>query len=185
MLSNNLESTLNKALSLAESNMHEYATLEHLLLALCDDDDALEIIRACGVDIDQLKKSLIEFIKTNLTSLAVKNNISPTPTASFQRVIQRAAIHVQSSSGSEVTGANVFVSLFSERESHALFFLGEQDVSRLDVVNFISHGIAKDPQYSSKEAVNDINGQIGFICAGTGPPEIIFFTSSATSVSRR
>ena len=151
MLSNNLENTLNKALFYAEKNNHEYATLEHLLLALCDDVDALEVMRACAVNIEELKISLNEFIKISLKSLSVGKDVTPTPTASFQRVIQRAAIHVQSSSGSDVTGANVFVSLFSERESHALFFLGEQDVSRLDVVNFISHGIAKNPDYTSQK----------------------------------
>ena len=151
MLSNNLENTLNKALFYAEKNNHEYATLEHLLLALCDDVDALEVMRACAVNIEELKISLDEFIKISLKSLSVGKDVTPTPTASFQRVIQRAAIHVQSSSGSDVTGANVFVSLFSERESHALYFLGEQDVSRLDVVNFISHGIAKNPDYTSQK----------------------------------
>ena len=152
MLSNNLENTLNKALFYAEKNNHEYATLEHLLLALCDDVDALEVMRACAVNIEELKISLNEFIKISLKSLSVEKDVTPTPTASFQRVIQRAAIHVQSSSGSDVTGANVFVSLFSERESHALFFLGEQDVTRLDVVNFISHGIAKNSDYTSQKA---------------------------------
>ncbi len=161
MLSNNLENTLNKALFYAEKNNHEYATLEHLLLALCEDTDALEVMRACSVNIDDLKKSLSEFINENLKSLSTEKNKTPSPTASFQRVIQRAAIHVQSSSGSDVTGANVFVSLFSERESHALFFLGEQGVSRLDVVNFISHGIAKNPNYSSQRTPRSIEESVG------------------------
>ena len=161
MLSNNLENTLNKALFYAEKNNHEYATLEHLLLALCEDTDALEVMRACSVNIDDLKKSLSEFINENLKSLSAEKNKTPSPTASFQRVIQRAAIHVQSSSGSDVTGANVFVSLFSERESHALFFLGEQGVSRLDVVNFISHGIAKNPNYSSQGTPRSIEESVG------------------------
>ncbi len=161
MLSNNLENTLNKALFYAEKNNHEYATLEHLLLALCEDTDALEVMRACSVNIDDLKKSLSEFINANLNSLSTEKNKTPSPTASFQRVIQRAAIHVQSSSGSDVTGANVFVSLFSERESHALFFLGEQGVSRLDVVNFISHGIAKNPNYSSQKTPHSTEESVG------------------------
>ncbi len=145
MLSRNLEQTLHRALSLASERRHEYATLEHLLLGLADDSDAATVLRACGVDLDKLRADLIEFLDKDLSGLATDRNAEPKPTAGFQRVVQRAAIHVQSSGRDEVTGANVLVALFSERESHAVYFLQLQDMTRLDAVNFISHGIAKAP----------------------------------------
>jgi ATP-dependent Clp protease ATP-binding subunit ClpA len=143
MLSRNLEKTLRRALALANARQHEYATLEHLLMALVDDDDAVAVLKACAVELDRLRASLNDFLDHDLTSLAVEGVVDAKPTAGFQRVIQRAAIHVQSSGRSEVTGANVLVALFSERESHAVYFLQEQNMSRLDAVNYISHGIAK------------------------------------------
>ena len=143
MLSQNLEKTLHRALAQATERRHEYATLEHLLLALCDDQDSMAVMRACNVEIDKLKASVKEFLDEELTDLATTSGDDPKPTAGFQRVIQRAAIHVQSSGREEVTGANVLVALFSERESHAVYFLQTQDMSRLDAVNYISHGIAK------------------------------------------
>ena len=153
MLSRNLEKTLRRALALANARQHEYATLEHLLMALLDDEDALAVLKACAVEVDRLRGSLNEFLDHELTSLAVDGVVDAKPTAGFQRVIQRAAIHVQSSGRSEVTGANVLVALFSERESHAVFFLQEQNMSRLDAVNFISHGIAKRPGMSEARRV--------------------------------
>jgi ATP-dependent Clp protease ATP-binding subunit ClpA len=149
MLSRNLEQTLHRALSLAADRKHEYATLEHLLLGLVDDTDAIAVLRACGVDIEKIKKDLTEFLDKDLAGLATDRAGDPKPTAGFQRVVQRAAIHVQSSGRDEVTGANVLVALFSERESHAVYFLQLQDMTRLDAVNFISHGIAKSPGKSS------------------------------------
>ena len=149
MLSRNLEQTLHRALSLAADRKHEYATLEHLLLGLVDDADALTVLRACGVDIEKIKKDLTEFLDKDLAGLATDRAGDPKPTAGFQRVVQRAAIHVQSSGRDEVTGANVLVALFSERESHAVYFLQLQDMTRLDAVNFISHGIAKSPGKST------------------------------------
>ncbi|MGE4480658.1 ATP-dependent Clp protease ATP-binding subunit ClpA [Acidocella sp.] len=149
MLSRNLEQTLHRALSLAADRKHEYATLEHLLLGLVDDPDALTVLRACGVDIEKLKKDLTEFLDKDLAGLATDRGGDPKPTAGFQRVVQRAAIHVQSSGRDEVSGANVLVALFSERESHAVYFLQLQDMTRLDAVNFISHGIAKSPGKSA------------------------------------
>jgi ATP-dependent Clp protease ATP-binding subunit ClpA len=143
MLSRNLEKTLRRALALANARQHEYATLEHLLMALVDDDDAVAVLKACAVELDRLRASLNDFLDHDLTSLAVEGVVDAKPTAGFQRVIQRAAIHVQSSGRSEVTGANVLVALFSERESHAVYFLQEQNMSRLDAVNYISHGNAK------------------------------------------
>jgi len=145
MLSRNLEQTLHRALGLANDRKHEYATLEHLLLALAEDTDATTVLRACGVDVDRLKRDLGEFLDKDLAGLVSDRGAEPKPTAGFQRVVQRAAIHVQSSGKDEVTGANVLVALFSERESHAVYFLQLQDMTRLDAVNFISHGIAKSP----------------------------------------
>ena len=152
MLSRNLEQTLHRALGLAGERRHEYATLEHLLLSLGDDADATGVLRACGVDVDKLKRDLTEFLDKDLAGLVTERGGDPKPTAGFQRVVQRAAIHVQSSGRDEVTGANVLVALFSERESHAVYFLQLQDMTRLDAVNFISHGIAKAPGRSQPRA---------------------------------
>ena len=145
MLSRTLEQTLHRSLGLATERKHEYATLEHLLLGLIDDADAATVLRACGVDLERLRRDLTEFLDKDLAGLATDRPGDPKPTAGFQRVVQRAAIHVQSSGRDEVTGANVLVALFSERESHAVYFLQTQDMTRLDAVNFISHGIAKSP----------------------------------------
>jgi len=153
MLSRNLEQTLHRALSLASERRHEYATLEHLLLGLAEDTDASTVLKACGVDLDKLRKDLTEFLDKDLAGLATDRPGDPKPTAGFQRVVQRAAIHVQSSGRDEVSGANVLVALFSERESHAVYFLQLQDMTRLDAVNFISHGIAKAPGRSAQRPV--------------------------------
>ncbi|MFL5283419.1 MAG: ATP-dependent Clp protease ATP-binding subunit ClpA [Rhodopila sp.] len=159
MLSRNLEQTLHRALSLASERRHEYATLEHLLLGLADDTDAATVLRACGVDLDKLRGDLTEFLDKDLAGLATERPGDPKPTAGFQRVVQRAAIHVQSSGRDEVSGANVLVALFSERESHAVYFLQLQDMTRLDAVNFISHGIAKAPGRSAQRPVTGANSQ--------------------------
>ncbi len=143
MISHNLENTLRTALELARKQRHEYATLEHLLLALTEDADASSVLRGVGVNLAELKRTLADFMETELSTLVVDHVEEARPTAGFQRVIHRAAIHVQSAGKHEVNGANVLVAMFSERESHAVFFLQEQDVSRLDVVNYISHGIVK------------------------------------------
>jgi len=140
-------------LSLASDRRHEYATLEHLLLGLTEDTDAATVLKACGLDLDKLKADLGEFLDKDLAGLATDRPGDPKPTAGFQRVVQRAAIHVQSSGREEVTGANVLVALFSERESHAVYFLQMQDMTRLDAVNFISHGIAKAPGRSTQRPV--------------------------------
>ena len=153
MLSRNLEQTLHRALSLASERRHEYATLEHLLLGLAEDTDAAAVLKACGVDLDKLRNDLTEFLDKDLAGLATDRPGDPKPTAGFQRVVQRAAIHVQSSGRDEVSGANVLVALFSERESHAVYFLQLQDMTRLDAVNFISHGIAKAPGRSAQRPV--------------------------------
>src|SRR5665811_1720805 len=143
--SRSLEQLLQRALALANERHHEYATLEHLLLALIDDQDASAVMRACNVDLDKLRRSLVAYLESELKNLITDGAEDSKPTAGFQRVVQRAAIHVQSSGRDEVTGANVLVALFSERESHAVYFLQLQDMTRLDAVNFISHGIAKAP----------------------------------------
>jgi ATP-dependent Clp protease ATP-binding subunit ClpA len=143
MLSANLEQTLHRALAHANERRHEYATLEHLLLALTEDTDAIAVLRACDVSLDRLRSDLGEYVDNELSSLITAQSSDAKPTAGFQRVLQRAAIHVQSSGREEVTGANVLVAMFSERESNAVYFLQEQEMSRLDAVNYISHGIAK------------------------------------------
>ena len=153
MLSRTLEKTLRRALALANARQHEYATLEHLLMALSEDQDAVAVMKACAVEIDKLRLALTDFLDHELSGLVVDGVVDAKATAGFQRVIQRAAIHVQSSGRSEVTGANVLVALFSERESHAVWFLQEQNMSRLDAVNYIAHGIAKKPSLNEERKV--------------------------------
>src|ERR1700747_322806 len=143
--SRSLEQSLHRALALANERHHEYATLEHLLLALIDDQDAAAVMRACNVDLEKLRRSLTAYLESELENLVSDGNEDSKPTAGFQRVIQRAVIHVQSSGREEVTGANVLVAIFAERESHAAYFLQEQEMTRYDAVNYISHGIAKRP----------------------------------------
>src|SRR5256886_13009140 len=140
--SRSLEQSLHRALALANERHHEYATLEHLLLALIDDQDAAAVMRACNVDTEKLKRNLSSYLESELENLVTDGGEDSKPTAGFQRVIQRAVIHVQSSGREEVTGANVLVAIFAERESHAAYFLPEQDMTRYDAVNYISHGIA-------------------------------------------
>ena len=141
--SRNLERSLHRALAYANERQHEYATLEHLLLALTEDDDAVAVMQACNVDLDRLREELHRYLDEDLSNLVVDSEEDAKPTAGFQRVIQRALIHVQTSGRESVTGANVLVAIFSERESHAVFYLQQQDMTRLDAVSYISHGIAK------------------------------------------
>ena len=143
MLSRNLEHTLHRALVMATERSHEFATLEHLLLSLIEDQDACSVMKACDVDLERLTEDVRNFLDTEFENLRSLDESEPKPTTGFQRVIQRAVIHVQSSGREEVTGANVLVALFSERESHAVYFLQLQEMTRLDAVNYISHGIAK------------------------------------------
>ncbi|MCL7464314.1 ATP-dependent Clp protease ATP-binding subunit ClpA [Phaeovulum sp. NW3] len=152
--STTLEQAIHGALALANARRHELATLEHLLLALIDEPDAARVMRACSVDLDDLRQTLTEFIDDDLSTLITEiEGSEAVPTAAFQRVIQRAAIHVQSSGRTEVTGANVLVAIFAERESNAAFFLQEQDMTRYDAVNFIAHGVAKDPEFGEARPV--------------------------------
>jgi ATP-dependent Clp protease ATP-binding subunit ClpA len=138
-----LEKTLHAALANAAERSHEYATLEHLLLALIDDADAAQVMQACGVELGDLGDVVRQYLDQEYQSLKTTEKGDPAPTAGFQRVIQRAILHVQSSGKDTVTGANVLVALFSERDSYAVYFLQQQDMSRLDAVSFISHGIGK------------------------------------------
>ena len=153
--SNTLEQSIHAALALANARRHELATLEHLLLALIEEPDAARVMKACSVDLTELRKSLEEFIEDDLSTLITDvEGSEAVPTAAFQRVIQRAAIHVQSSGRTEVTGANVLVAIFAERESNAAYFLQDQDMTRYDAVNFIAHGVAKDPAYGESRPVS-------------------------------
>ncbi|MEM7424946.1 MAG: ATP-dependent Clp protease ATP-binding subunit ClpA [Pseudomonadota bacterium] len=155
--SRSLEEALHRALALANERSQEYATLEHLLLALIDDSDAAAVMRACNVELDVLRRNLENYIDTELASLVTATGDDSKPTAGFQRVIQRAVIHVQSSGREEVTGANVLVAIFAERESHAAYFLQEQDMTRYDAVNYISHGIAKRAGTSEARSVRGVD----------------------------
>ena len=152
-LSRSLEQALHHAIKLASDRHHEYATLEHLLLSLIDDTDASQVMKACNVDMDALKKAVQKYIDEDLATLVMDESEEAKPTTGFQRVVQRAVLHVQNSGRDEVTGANVLVALFTERESHAVYFLQEQNMNRLDAVSYISHGIAKRPGMSQPKAV--------------------------------
>ncbi|MDP3263087.1 MAG: ATP-dependent Clp protease ATP-binding subunit ClpA [Tabrizicola sp.] len=158
--STTLEQAIHGALALANARRHELATLEHLLLALIDEPDASRVMKACSVDLDELRKTLTDFVDDDLSTLVTDvEGSEAVPTAAFQRVIQRAAIHVQSSGRTEVTGANVLVAIFAERESNAAYFLQEQDMTRYDAVNFIAHGVAKDPSYGEPRPVQGSDEQ--------------------------
>ncbi|CUH36058.1 ATP-dependent Clp protease ATP-binding subunit ClpA [Jannaschia seosinensis] len=170
--SNTLEQAIHGALAQANARRHELATLEHLLLVLIDEPDAARVMQACGVDLNELRQTVEEFIEDDLSTLVTEvEGSEAVPTAAFQRVIQRAAIHVQSSGRTEVTGANVLVAIFAERESNAAYFLQEQDMTRYDAVNFIAHGVAKDPEFGEPRPVQGAQEEgEGFESeAGAGP----------------
>ncbi|PPR40404.1 MAG: ATP-dependent Clp protease ATP-binding subunit ClpA [Alphaproteobacteria bacterium MarineAlpha8_Bin1] len=155
MISDELEKTLHRAQNLAHSLNHQYMTLEHLLCSIIDDVDAKKVFSACEVDLSKLKNDVQAFVKNNLKDLFSNNKNDARPTLGFQRVIQRAVIHVQSSGKEEANGANVLVAIFSERESHAVYFLQQQNLNRLDVVNYISHGVAKNSLESEISNIDD------------------------------
>jgi hypothetical protein len=138
MLSRNLEKSLHRALAYANERRHEYATLEHLLLALTEDQDAVAVLHACSVELDRLRSEVLDYVNDELANLVTTHREDAKPTDRFQRVLQRAAIHVASSGLEQVTGANVLVAMFAERESHAVYFLQEQGMTRFDAVNYIS-----------------------------------------------
>src|SRR6187401_3615645 len=154
MIAQELEVSLHMAFVEARQKQHEFITVEHLLLAMLDNPSAAEVLKACGVDLDELRGVLSDFIQEHTPRLAPHSDADTQPTQGFQRVIQRAILHVQSSGKKEVTGANVLVAVFGEKESHAVYFLNQRGVTRLDVVNYISHGITKNPQQKKEKAEN-------------------------------
>ena len=159
--SKSLENCIHTSLGIANDHKHELTTLEHLLLALIDEPEAAKVMKACNVDLEALRKKVTEFIKKELGNLISQvEGTESVPTTGFQRVIQRAAIHVQSSGRNEVTGANVLVAIFAERESHAAFFLQEQEMTRYDAVNFIAHGVAKNPNYAEERKISGSNEEL-------------------------
>ena len=157
MIAQELEVSLHMAFVEARQKRHEFITVEHLLLALLDNPTAAEVLRACAANIEELRKSLSGFVAEHTPTVAGTEEIDTQPTLGFQRVIQRAILHVQSSGKKEVTGANVLVAIFGEKDSHAVYFLHQQGITRLDVVNYISHGITKTPQTqaSGKQEQNE------------------------------
>ena len=158
--SRDLEQTLHRALALANERRHELVTLEHLLLALTDDREAAAVLHACGVDIRRLHERLVAYLDEEFANLVGEGEVDAKPTAGFHRVVQRALIHVQSSGREDVTGANILVAMFSERESRSVFFLQEQEMSRLDAVNYISHGIAKVPGSTEQRRVQGVEEDV-------------------------
>ena len=154
MIAQELEVSLHMAFMEARQKRHEFITVEHLLLALVDNPSASDVLKACAADVDDLRKLLAEFV-TEHTPILAGEDVDTQPTLGFQRVIQRAILHVQSSGKKEVTGANVLVAIFGEKDSHAVYFLNQKGISRLDVVNFISHGIAKSPQATPAKAESE------------------------------
>jgi len=159
--SRHLEDTIHRAIDFATERRHEFVTLEHLLLALAEDQDAIAVLRACDVDLDKIREDLSNYLDNDLDYLVSESTSDPRPTEGFNRALQRAMIHVQSSGREEVTGANVLVAIFSERESHAVYFLQEQDMTRFDAVNYISHGIAKVPGLSETRGVEGAEEDAG------------------------
>ena len=152
MIAQELEVSLHMAFVEARQKQHEFITVEHLLLAMLDNPSAAEVLKACGVDLEELRGVLADFISEHTPRLAAHSDADTQPTQGFQRVIQRAILHVQSSGKKEVTGANVLVAIFGEKESHAVYFLNQRGVTRLDVVNYIAHGITKSPQNKQEKA---------------------------------
>jgi ATP-dependent Clp protease ATP-binding subunit ClpA len=152
MIAQELEVSLHMAFVEARQKRHEFITVEHLLLAMLDNPSAAEVLRACAVDLDELRTALSNFINEHTPRLPQNSEGDTTPTQGFQRVIQRAILHVQSSGKKEVTGANVLVAIFGEKDSHAVYFLNQRGVTRLDVVNYISHGISKVPKDKNEKA---------------------------------
>ena len=165
MLSKNLENSLHRTLAYANDRRHEYATLEHLLLALTEDQDAVAVLQACDVDLERLRRDLQTYVDDELGNLVSTHKDDAKPTASFQRVLQRAAIHVQSSGREEVNGANVLVAMFAERGSHAVYFLQEQDLTRAVCVNYINLRITKTPKPAEARRIGEPADEAGTVAA--------------------
>ncbi len=183
MLNKELEFTLNAAFKLARERRHEFMTVEHLLLALLDNPTAAGVLRACGVNLASLSKQLAEYIEENTPLLPANDTRDTQTTLGFNRVLQRAVFHVQSSGKKEVNGANVLVAIFGEQESHAVFLLSQHDVARLDVVNYISHGISKVPEEQDEESGAGAEQEGGEEAAGNKPLES--FASNLNDMARR
>ncbi|MEH6634137.1 MAG: ATP-dependent Clp protease ATP-binding subunit ClpA [Halioglobus sp.] len=178
MLSKDLEQTLNDAFRGARAKRHEFMTVEHLLLALLDNNDAIRVLKACGADIGGLRGDLVEFVDATTPLISEEEEERDTqPTLGFQRVLQRAVFHVQSSGKSEVTGANVLVAIFSEQESQAVFFLKTQAVARLDVVNYITHGISKVSNDGDSPDPGQVGAEDGTVDEGESNPLDSFATN--------
>ena len=155
MIAQELEVSLHLAFVEARQKRHEFITVEHLLFAMLDNPSAAHVLRACGADIEELRAVLANHIDTHTPRSPGNVEVETQPTVGFQRVIQRAILHVQSSSKKEVTGANILVALFGEKESHAVYFLHQRGITRLDVVNYIAHGIDKTAEISSAKPVTE------------------------------
>src|SRR5512140_1013409 len=158
MIAQELEVSLHMAFVEARQKQHEFITVEHLLLAMLDNPSAAEVLKACGVDLEELRGVLGDFVSEHTPRLSPHSDSDTQPTQGFQRVIQRAILHVQCSGKKEVTGANVLVAIFGEKESHAVYFLNQRGVTRLDVVNYIAHGIGKTPQQKQEKAESSQEG---------------------------
>ncbi|NHR03979.1 ATP-dependent Clp protease ATP-binding subunit ClpA [Chromobacterium haemolyticum] len=169
MIAQELEVSLHMAFMDARRKRHEFISVEHLLLAMTDNPSAAEVLRACGANIDQLKKQLGDFIDEHTPTVPGEAEVETQPTLGFQRVIQRAILHVQSSGKKEVTGANILVAIFGEKDSHAVYYLHQQGISRLDVVNFISHGITKQRSQQQPQEPRDSSGEAESEEQATGP----------------
>jgi ATP-dependent Clp protease ATP-binding subunit ClpA len=174
MLSQELEFSLNTAFQSAREKRHEFITVEHLLAALLDNPSAARVLRACGGNIDDLRRNLNTFLDENVPKLTPGNKIDTQPTIGFQRVIQRAVLHVQGVGKKEVTGANVLIAIFGEKESHAVYFLHKQNISRFDVVNYISHGISKVPGEGQSELPSSEDNEEGSGAATEKSPLDVF-----------
>src|SRR5713226_7589172 len=186
MIAQELEVSLHMAFVEARQKRHEFITVEHLLLALLDNPTAAEVLRACAANIEELRKALGDFITAHTPTVAGTGEIDTQPTLGFQRVIQRAILHVQSSGKKEVTGANVLVAIFGEKDSHAVYYLHQQGVTRLDVVNFIAHGIKKsdppEPTKSNDSSNNESEKEEG-ASEGKGSP-LDQFTQNLNQLAR-
>jgi ATP-dependent Clp protease ATP-binding subunit ClpA len=187
MLSKELEFTLNRAFKEARAKHHEYMTVEHMLLSLLDNPTAAKVLRACGADAERLRREIATFIEETTPLIPSNEERDTQPTLGFQRVLQRAVFHVQSAGKKEVTGANVLVALFSEQDSQAVYLLNQQDVTRLDVVNYISHGISKVPGENRDEDAHGGGGEAeearGEEKEGASPLES--FTSNLNEMARQ
>ena len=183
MIAQELEVSLHMAFMEARQKRHEFITVEHLLLALVDNPSASEVLKACAADLDDLRKQLGEFV-TEHTPVLSGEDVDTQPTLGFQRVIQRAILHVQSSGKKEVTGANVLVAIFGEKDSHAVYFLQQQGISRLDVVNFISHGITKSAQPAQGKAEAEAEQENGADAAASASTALPISAAARSTTAR-